>query len=580
MKKIFCLLTAIAMLCSVMTVFAFGATADIVHQSVEGTAVIDGAKDDAYANALNLKMDQKGARNGSGELYASPLADVYILNDADYVYVLVEVTDDSLDMSNSELYAQDSVEIFWMDSNAQVQIRYRYDGEMSGSTAKDQGHAVVLTDVGYNVEIKMPITDVLDNQIEMCLQINDCKDGIREATCYITGNPDGDDAYQRTSRDVTQYDNWWTLTLAGDHADSREVAEPDEKSEYDWELTDENYAEITEVPYGFQVFTMDMANYSWVAFGGYHYDTFGTPMTYTWTDMSNTFLMTEALTVGYTKDPKFGIQVNEHNYLRLPEGSVQGDTGESARFAFDYEDIIIKAEGYEDVIVPGAHYEALWTVTNMGSYNSGINFEIDFVKPIKEQLGLDTKGLTEYMLAVYEIQFSVNMTEFNGITYDELAAYEEALNAVSEEICTQIQPYADEAEAALDAAKAANKALNETSDLAAHLEVLEGYLATAQTAYDNAAALAGDNAEALELVDDCADAIKDIQKLINRTNEDITAAEEAKRAEEERIAAEEAEAAAKAASKTTTVIIVIVAVVVIVAVIVILLVLKAKKNKK
>lgn len=578
MRKLFCLLTVIAMLCSVMTVFAFGATADLVHQSVEGTAVIDGAKDDAYAKALNLKMDQKGESNGGGALYDSPLADAYILNDAEYVYVLVEVYDDNLDMGNAEVYAQDSVEIFWMENNAQVQIRYRYDGEMSGSVDMDKGHAVVLTDKGYNVEFKMPITDVLNNQIEMCLQINDCKDGVRDATCYITGNPDGDNAYQRTNRE-SSYDVWWTLTLAGDHADSRTAPEPEDESAYDWELTAENYAAVTEVPYGFQIFTMDMVNYSWVASGGYYTDTFGTHMTHTWTDMANSFFMTEDLTAGYTKDPKFAMQVNDHNYLKLPDGSVQGDTGESAKFVFEYQDIIIKADGYADVIVPGGRYEEIFEIVNMGTYNSGNNFEIDFVKPIKEQLGLDTKGLVEYMLVVDEIYFDINLVEFNGITYDELIAYEEALNAASEEICAKVQPYADEAEAAKDAAKDADKAIDETSDLNAHLEVLKGYLATAQAAYDNAVAAAGDNPDALDLVADCTDAIEDIQKLITRTEEDIAAAAEAAaKAEEERIAAEEA---AKAAAQNTTImIIVIVAVVVIVAIIIIVIVAKSKKSKK
>lgn len=575
MKKLFCILTAIAMLCSVMTVFAFGATADIVHQSVEGTAVIDGTKDDAYTNALNLKMEQKGVHNGAGEVYESPLADVYILNDAEYVYILLEVYDDNLDATNTELYAQDSVEIFWMEDNSQVQVRYRYDGEMSGSVAKDKGNAVVSTDVGYNVEIKMPITDVLNNQIEMCLQINDCKDGLRDATCYITGNADGDDAYQRTSRE-SSYDNWWTLTLAGEHADSRTAPEPADESVYDWELTDENYAEVTEVPYGFQVFTMDMVNYSWVAHGGYYTDSFGTPMTHTWTDMTNTFLMTEDLTAGYTKDPKFAMQVNDHSYLKLPDGAQVGDTGESAKYVFDYKDIVIKAEGYADVIVPGAVHETIWTVKQESGYTSGNNFEIDFVKPIKEQLGLDTKGLTEYMLAVYEIQFDINLIEFNGITYDELTAYEEVLFAASEELCAQIEPYADEADAAKDAAKDADRAVDETTDLSAHLEALKGYLATAQAAYDNAAALAGDNAEALALVDDCADAVEDIQKLITRTEEDIAAAEKAAAEEAERLAAEEA--AANAASRTTTIIIVIVALAVIAVAVIIVLVAKNKKK--
>lgn len=54
MKKFIGILAVCIALCLCMTVVSFAATADIVHQSVEGTAVIDGVKDDAYANALAL----------------------------------------------------------------------------------------------------------------------------------------------------------------------------------------------------------------------------------------------------------------------------------------------------------------------------------------------------------------------------------------------------------------------------------------------------------------------------------------------------------------------------------------------
>lgn len=567
MKRILSILVIAVMLCTSLTVITSAATADLVFQSVEGTAVIDGVKDDAYANALNLKMDQKGESNGGGALYDSPLAEVYILNDAEYVYVLVEVTDANLDATNAEFYAQDSVEIFWMADNKQVQIRYRYDDEMSGAVEKDQGHAVVLTDIGYNVEIKMPITDVLNNQLEMCLQINDCKDGVRDATCYITGNPDGDNAYQRTNREATQYDNWWTLTLAGEHADTRQAPEPLDESLYNWVLED-TYAELTEVPYGFQIFTMDNVNYSWVATGGYYTFTFGEVGTHTWTGLANSFFMTEELTAGYTKDPKFGMQVTDHSYLQLPAGAEVGDTGESAMVKLEYKDIIIKAQGYADVVVPGAVYEALWTVKQENGYTSGQNFEIDFVKPIKEQLGLDTKGLVEYMLLVDEIQFEINLTEFNGVTYDELVAYEEILNAATEEILVAVQPYVDEAEAALDAAKDV-----EGNDL----DALNGYLATAQAAADNAVAAAGDNADAMYLASNATDAVEDIQKLITRAEkaieEERIAAEEAAKAEAERIAAEEA-----AAKKTTTIVVIAVVAVVVVVAVILLVVLKKKKK--
>lgn len=72
MKKFIGILAVCIALCLCMTVVSFAATADIVHQSVEGTAVIDGVKDDAYANALALPFIQKGESNGGGEVFDAP----------------------------------------------------------------------------------------------------------------------------------------------------------------------------------------------------------------------------------------------------------------------------------------------------------------------------------------------------------------------------------------------------------------------------------------------------------------------------------------------------------------------------
>ncbi len=366
---------------------------------------------------------------------------------------------------------------------------------------------------------------------------------------------------------------------------------------YDWELNEETYAIVAEVPFGFQLFTMDNVNYSWVANGGYRYfpGNFGDVVTQHWTGLANSFFMTEELTAGYTKDPKFGMQVTHANYLQLPAGAAVGDTGESARYKLEYKDIIIKAPGYADVIVPGAVYESLWLVKQENGYTSGASFDIDFVKPIKEQLGLDTKGLVEYMLAVDEVEFEISFTEFNGITAEEFLAYEEVLIATVLEALAGVQPYLDEAEAAKDAAMEADKAVDDTTDLAAHVEVLKGYLATAQAAYDNAVAAAGDNADALVLAEDCVDAIKNIQKLITRAEEDIAAAqasaeeetpaetpEDEKPADEkpadEKPADEKPAEAEPAEGGSVGIVIAIVAVVVVAVVVIVILVAKKKKK--
>ncbi|HIS24686.1 MAG TPA: hypothetical protein IAD01_04700, partial [Candidatus Faeciplasma gallinarum] len=66
MKKLFCILIAAAMLCLNAAVVVVADTADIVHESVEGTAVIDGVKDEAYDGAQALEFVQQGKVNGAG----------------------------------------------------------------------------------------------------------------------------------------------------------------------------------------------------------------------------------------------------------------------------------------------------------------------------------------------------------------------------------------------------------------------------------------------------------------------------------------------------------------------------------
>lgn len=72
MKKLSSLLVVAVALCLAAAMCVSAATADIVHQSVEGTAVIDGTKDEAYDNALTLDFVQQGDTNGTGELMDTP----------------------------------------------------------------------------------------------------------------------------------------------------------------------------------------------------------------------------------------------------------------------------------------------------------------------------------------------------------------------------------------------------------------------------------------------------------------------------------------------------------------------------
>ena len=144
MKKVIAITLAVLMFCVNAAVVAVADTADIVKQSVEGTAVIDGTKDEAYADALTLEIKQKGMFNGDGSLLDEPEGVVYIINDAEFVYMYVDVLDDNLDNTNTNNYAKDSVEVFWMVDNEKAQIRYHYDGTVDEDSGVNVESATVL----------------------------------------------------------------------------------------------------------------------------------------------------------------------------------------------------------------------------------------------------------------------------------------------------------------------------------------------------------------------------------------------------------------------------------------------------
>lgn len=208
MKKIFNILVVLAMVLSMATVA--NASSELVHTSAWGTAVVDGAKDAAYDNALVLSIDQKGI-NAGGDKLDTPVATAYYLNDGTSVYVYVEVVDASLSNDGINTYDQDSVEIFWMSDNSIKQARVHYEGVCDG--AELTAYTAVVTDNGYVVEAQYPVTDVIDGAIDTCIQINCCTDGKRDYTAYITGNSDAENAWQRSNRE-SEYDCWWVLTLA------------------------------------------------------------------------------------------------------------------------------------------------------------------------------------------------------------------------------------------------------------------------------------------------------------------------------------------------------------------------------
>lgn len=467
MRKLFAILVVAVMALSLLPMTMSAATADIVHQSVEGTAVIDGVKDDAYANALVLALEEKGESNNGGPDLTGPAAHAYYINDAEFVYVFVEVYDSELDNTSTNNYERDSVEAFWMVDNAKTQVRYHYDGTVDNDSGESVESAAVITDNGYAVEFKMPITDVKDNCIETCVQINAATAGARDCTIYIAGNKAADNAYQRSNRQ-SDYDVWWTLALAGDHADSRvdPVEEP-------IELTAKNYQNMYAVSVYAQLYTQGKVDWSeWKSMStGSSLKLGGSVTPEGWQGMAPHDVFSEAAvdedgnevdvdakkTSNFTVDPVWSMQIGDDNFLAPSlTGKDVGATGDSGRYQFTYTDITIKATGYNDVVVPGATITPKWLIKQENGYTSGAATTIDLVIPAKEQLGLTTEQLVkEYIPAVTDVLTTITFDKFELLTLDDVKAFEETLVELEQAfIDTELADDTAKVNAALEAAKA------------------------------------------------------------------------------------------------------------------------------
>ena len=575
MKKLFSALVVVLALCVAATFSVSAATADIVIQSVEGTAVIDGVKDEAYDGAQALEFVQQGKVNGAGGTLDEPIGTAYIINDAEWVYVYFDVIDDQLDNTNANNYERDSVEAFWMDGNAKNQIRYHYDQDETGADIVDvdSGTAyeskAVLTDTGYAVELKFPITDVRDNQIEMCLQINACSNGRRDYTCYIEGNADGDNAYQRTDRE-SLYDCWWTLTLAGEHEDTR-VDKIDEPMVID--LT--NYASLRDAEFGVTLATQEVVTWASTTLGGEQTGYLGDTLDIAWTDTELLANFTEEQTNNYTIDPKFFVQISDSGYLKMPDGAEVGDTGETARYSFTYTDITITADGYDDVVVPGDTIDVRFTVKQEDGWTSGTAVDIDLVESIKEQLGLDTQGLCEYINSVTGVTTTVTFNSWNGRTKAELDEFVAQVDADDEAMLAKLT----ECETKITEAKAV------IDDETASLEDAKTALEDAKTAYEEASEGVGDyypkSAEkAIELesqITELETAVAELEAQAEQEAEEEAATTEP--AEEPEESDDTSAPADDGSFGTTGVIVGIVIAVVVVIVIIIIAVAGGKKKK-
>lgn len=565
MKKLLSIIVALAMLLSMATMVS-AATADIVNVSVEGTATIDGTKDDIYASGLVLPIIQKGTNNGGGEVLADPIANAYIVNDANYVYWFVEVFDATLDNSSANTYEQDSVEIFYMADNSKVQLRFCYDGNVGADSgvapAAGEDYVITQVDGGYTLEYRMPITDVLANQLETCIQINYCSEGKRDHTTYILGNGDADNAYQRSNRQKTEYDVWWTLTLAGEHADTRVDPKPEPM-----ELTPKNYTVVQNIPVGAQLFAQDQVAWSWIGVGSYTGGaTWNTPLVLDWQALAGP-VFDESTTANWTKDPKFRISIGNDQFLAIDANAEVGSTGDSGSFVYSYTDIIIKAEGYADVIIPAGTVAGDLTVKMESWGRSGDTLEIDLVEPIKAQLGLDTQGLCTYLTAVNSVTTTITLTSYNLVDQAVMDAYLVQLDAEDQALIVELQEYADKVAAALETAKG-------TTDVA----VMEEAADDAQKAVNRATKEAEGYPKATEWATALQTSVDEINALIEAAKAAAEApAETPEETPDEPAETPDAPAEAPAEGGNGAVIVVVIAVVVVLAVVLVIVLSKKKK---
>jgi endo-1,4-beta-xylanase len=170
---------------------------------------IDGAVDAAWADAKVVRTSkvQSGAADGA-------TADVRTLWQNDTLYVLATVTDPHLDVSSSNAYEQDSVELFIDPGNAKngsyraedTQLRINANNLHSfgtGDAAAQEARlrsATKLTDTGYVVEAAVTLLGHggLGTFQGLDFQVNDGTNGARTAV-HSWAEPTGT-GYQTTAR--------------------------------------------------------------------------------------------------------------------------------------------------------------------------------------------------------------------------------------------------------------------------------------------------------------------------------------------------------------------------------------------
>lgn len=469
MKRLLAILISLAMALSLLPMTLNAITADIVIQAGSGTAVIDGIKDEAYDTATPLDFVQKGKTNGGGEVLDEPIGHAWVINDDTNVYVFFSVIDSELDSTSANNYETDSVDVFWMNNNEKQQWRLYYENPGSADSGVDPAgyYSVVVNDEGYDVECYFPITDVLDNSIEMCLQINACSGGKRDYTCYILDNEEADDAYQRSTRQ-SEYDVWWTLALTGEHETNRVDPEPVAE-----EITIKNYASIQSRAISTSFFIQDNVAWQlWHTVGNGESIPLGETVEQTITASPLGMTTNEAgeevgeinatNTNDWTVLPKFNLQM-------IDSAMVEGDKGE---YNVTVSNITVSAEGYEDAVFTGEElgyvdkdYKLECSMADWGSLTGNAR-EIALSELIVNKLGITNEEYcTKYLTALKSITYSITYNSYNHNTKEVVDAFVEGLVALEQSfIDNDLKEYTDRVNAALESANGANGDLEVLND--------------------------------------------------------------------------------------------------------------------
>jgi endo-1,4-beta-xylanase len=156
------------------------------------TPVIDGvADDDAWSQAVTVSTDKQIVGDGGATAAA------HLTWQADTLYIVMDVTDPTIDLTGSDPWTQDSVEIYvdrgnhkngaYLDSD--TQIRISADNHVSFGTgdadiqASLVQSATTTTDHGYIVEVAVDLQDFGGQAAfeGLDVQVNDATDGARTA---------------------------------------------------------------------------------------------------------------------------------------------------------------------------------------------------------------------------------------------------------------------------------------------------------------------------------------------------------------------------------------------------------------